>query len=245
MSINLLLPFASAAIMLAFTSMVLSRWFRNRKPHFLLWGLGLAMFGIASLTEVLLTTGWNRAVFFSWYLFGAILTAAWIGHGTLLLLFRKRWTRVVTGVLIVGSLAAAMLLLQVMPRLDESIFVSSVPISEQYRDIMPAIDDGGGVRLLTIPFNIYGTLTLVGGAIWSSWLFWRKRVMPNRALGNVLIAIGALVIASASSLTRLGEGSFLYLGELLAGALMFSGFLVSGKPQPEEEAAPAQVQAAV
>lgn len=243
MSINLLLPYASTAIMLVFTAFVLRRWFQSRKVHFLYWGLGLAMFGIGSLTEALLTAGWNRIVFFSWYFFGAILTAAWIGHGTLLLLFRKRWTQIITAILIVGSLIAGVLLLQVMPRLNESIFVSTLPISEQYRDIMPAIDDGGGVRLMTIPFNIYGTLTLVGGAIWSSLLFWRKRVMPNRALGNVLIAIGALVIASASSLTRLGEGSFLYIGELIAAALMFSGFLVAGKPKAVEEPFPAKVEA--
>jgi hypothetical protein len=176
MSINLLLPYASTAIMLVFTAFVLRRWFQSRKVHFLYWGLGLAMFGIGSLTEALLTAGWNRIVFFSWYFFGAILTAAWIGHGTLLLLFRKRWTQIITAILIVGSLIAGVLLLQVMPRLNESIFVSTLPISEQYRDIMPAIDDGGGVRLMTIPFNIYGTLTLVGGAIWSSLLFWRTKV---------------------------------------------------------------------
>jgi hypothetical protein len=244
MSINLLLPYASTSIMLVFTVLVLRRWFQTRKAHFLYWGIGLAMFGIGSLTEALMTSGWNRVVFFSWYFFGAMLTAAWIGHGTLLLLFRKRWTMVVTAILILGSLIGGVMLFQIMPRLDESIFTESIPISEQYRDIMPAVSDGGGVRLMTIPFNIYGTLTLVGGAIWSSLLFWRKRVMPNRALGNVLIAIGALVIASASSLTRLGEGSFLYIGELVAATLMFSGFLVAGKPKTVNEPSPAKVEAA-
>jgi hypothetical protein len=123
------------------------------------------------------------------------------------------------------------MLLLVMPDLDSSIFTSSQPISEQYRDIMPAISDGGIVRLSTPFFNIYGLVTLVGGALYSTYLFWRKRVLPNRVIGNVLIAVGALTIASASTLTRLGYGSVLYIGELLAAVLMFSGFLLAAAPR--------------
>ncbi|MCI0554196.1 MAG: hypothetical protein L0287_24870, partial [Anaerolineae bacterium] len=90
------------------------------------------------------------------------------------------------------------------------------------------------VRLTTPFFNIYGLLTLVGGAIWSAYLFWRKRVMPNRVVGNVLIASGALLIGFASTLTRLGYGQFLYLGELLSAILMFAGFRFAARPQPDE-----------
>jgi hypothetical protein len=94
------------------------------------------------------------------------------------------------------------------------------------------------VRLTTPFFNIYGLLTLVGGAIYSAFLFWRKRILPNRVVGNILIAAGALSIGFASSLTRLGSGQFLYLGELVAAVLMFSGFLIAGRPQPHEATAP-------
>jgi drug/metabolite transporter (DMT)-like permease len=90
------------------------------------------------------------------------------------------------------------------------------------------------VRLTTPFFNIYGLLTLVGGAIWSAYLFWRKRILPNRVLGNVLIAAGALLIGFASTLTRLGYGQFLYLAELLSAIIMFAGFLVASRPQTEE-----------
>jgi drug/metabolite transporter (DMT)-like permease len=93
---------------------------------------------------------------------------------------------------------------------------------------------GSPVRLTTPFFNIYGLFTLVGGAIWSAYLFWRKRVLPNRVIGNVLIAAGALLIGSASTLTRLGYGQFLYLGELLSAIMMFAGFRVAARPQPQE-----------
>jgi hypothetical protein len=196
------------------------------------------MFGAGSFAEAYFAgIGWSPLVFFAWYFFGAVLNAAWIGHGTLMLLFRKRWTYVVTGLLVLGSLAALALMLQVMPRLDATRFTSELPISEQYREIMPSVQDGAVIRLTTPFFNIYGLLTLVGGALWSAWLFLRKMVLPNRVVGNTMIAAGALSIGLASTLTRLGYGGYLYLGELVAALLMFAGFLMSAAPATEAERA--------
>jgi hypothetical protein len=261
MSINQILPFFSAAIMVGFTIWVLQRYAVRRAPHFLFWGIGLAMFGAGSFAEAYLALAWNRWMFFVWYFFGAALNAAWIGHGTLNLLFRKPWVKIVTGMLVVGSLFAGYLMLQAMPTLDTAIFTTLKPVSEQYgtkvvrpgenppagaqtatqtyrgqevtviRGLLPL---GSPVRLTTPFFNIYGLLTLVGGAIWSAYLFWRKRVLPNRVIGNVLIAAGALLIGSASTLTRLGYGEFLYIGELLSAILMFAGFRLAARPQPQE-----------
>jgi len=261
MSINQVLPFLSTAIMAYFCIWVLQRYAVRRAPHFLFWGIGLAMFAAGSFAEAFLSLAWNRWVFFVWYLFGAALNAAWIGHGTLNLLFRRPWVQVVTGALIVGSLFAGYLMLQAMPKLDDAAFTTAKPVSEQYgtkvlkagasapagaqtetltvrgeqvtavRGLLPY---GASVRLTTPFFNIYGLLTLVGGALWSAYLFWRKRVMPNRVIGNVLIAAGALLIGSASTLTRLGYGQFLYVGELLSAILMFAGFRYAARPQPDE-----------
>jgi hypothetical protein len=235
MSFNQMLPFFSTAIMLVFTISVLQRWWVRRKPHFLFWGLGLAMFGLGSFAEAYFSiAGWSPFVFFLWYLFGAALNAGWIGHGTLLLLFRKRWVNIVTILLVVGSLVAAALMLQAMPLLDGSQFNTEVAISQQYAEIMPAPDSGGLVRLSTPFFNIYGLVTLVGGALWSAWRFLRKKVLPNRVIGNVLIAAGALSIGLASSMTRAGVGEFLYIGELVAAVLMYGGFVLAATPQPDE-----------
>lgn len=262
MTINQILPFLSTIIMVIFTVYVLQRYAVRRAPHFLFWGIGLAMFGAGSFAEAYLSLAWNKWVFFVWYLFGAALNAGWIGHGTLYLLTRKKWVHVVTGLLVLGSLYASYLMLQAMPKLDEGVFTPTKLISEQYGtkviepgDVVPSdaqtlrtgyrgedvtvirgiLPLGTPVRLTTPFFNIYGLLTLVGGAIWSAYLFWRKRVLPNRVIGNVLIAAGALSIGSASTLTRLGYGQFLYVGELIAAVLMFAGFLTAAKPQPNEE----------
>jgi hypothetical protein len=62
-------------------------------------------------------------------------------------------------------------------------------------------------------------------------------------VANVLIAAGALSIGFASTLTRLGYGQLLYVGELLAAILMFIGFRTAAKPQPDEVAASNTVSA--
>lgn len=225
--VNAVLPFLSTVIMVVFATSVLSRWAARRASHFLFWGVGLTLFALAAFAEAYFAVRpFNAPMFVVWYTGGALLSAAWIGHGTFMLLVRRPlWRRVVSGLLVGGSLAALVLMLRTP--LDPTQAVVGAPVSEWYRHVLPP---GAPIRLTTPFFNIYGTLALVGGALWSSFLFWRKRVMPDRVLGNVLIAVGTLVIASASTLTRFGAGHYLYLGELLAAALMLAGFRFAAAP---------------
>lgn len=267
MSLSLILPFLSTGVMLVFVISVFRRYLVRRKTHFLFWAIGLAMFGAGSFAEAYLSLAWSPWIFFVWYLFGAALNAAWIGHGTLTLLVRKRWVNVVTVLLVAGSLWAGVLMWRTLPQLDTAAFTTGKPVSEQYgtkvlepgdqapagaktamvdyrgesvqvvRGLLPL---GSPVRLTTPFFNVYGLLTLVGGAIWSAYLFWRKRVLPNRVIGNVLIATGALLIGFASTLTRLGYGQYLYIAELLSAVIMFAGFRAAAKPGTD----PAEAKAA-
>ena len=262
MSINQFLPFISTAIMLVFVISVLRRYFATKQLHFLFWGMGLAMFGIGSFAEAYLALSWNKWMFVSWYYFGAVLNAAWIGHGTLYLMVKRKWRHGVTVLLISGSLFAGYLMLQAVPLFDSDIYITDKPVSEQYgtkpldvgeeapagaqttevvnRDgvevlaVRGVLPYGTPVRLTTPLMNIYGLLALVGGAIYSAYLFWRKRVMPNRVIGNIIIAFGALLIGGASVATRLGYGQFLYIGELLAAIIMFVGFRITSRPQVEQ-----------
>lgn len=240
MSINQILPFFSTAIMLWFTISVLQRYFVRRNLAFLFWGIGLAMFGAGSFAEAFLAITWNRAIFIVWYLFGAILNPAWIGQGTLYLLVKRRWAHIVAGALIVGSVISAWLMLTTP--INSAAFQLGLPISQQYKDIISA-DAFGRILIPTILFGTVGLILLVGGALYSAFLFWRKRVLPNRVIGNVLIAVGALSVATSSVLTGLGFGQFLYLGELFAAILMYIGFRLAARPQPDEVAQPAQVAA--
>ena len=101
----------------------------------------------------------------------------------------------------------------------------------------------GGVRSLTPIFNIYGTVTLVGGAVYSAWIFFRKRVLLHRTIGNLLIAAGALAPAFGGAGSRFGIPAALYIGELVGAILMFIGFWRATTPmasaQPEARLSPA------
>jgi len=228
-STNILFPLLSAGLMMVFAISVLNRYISSNKLQFLCWGTGLLMFGIVNLSEIYLSIKWNRWAFFFWYFFGAVLNAAWIGQGTICLLLSRKWVRPTSILLLVTSLAALSIMLQSMPMLDVSKFDNTMSISEQYRNIIPAPYEGGTIRLITPFFNVYGATTLIGGAVWSAYLFWRKSVLPNRVIGNILIAIGAIIISTASILTRMGLTKWWYLGELLAATLLFAGFILSSR----------------
>ena len=117
-------------------------------------------------------------------------------------------------------------------------FQAGLPISTQYKELL---DADGLIILLTILLNIYGTLTLVGGAAVERLPFWRKHVLANRMVGNILIAAGALFPASAGTFIRLGFGDWLYASELFGAGLMFLGFWLATQPQPADR--PARVAA--
>lgn len=230
MTLNQLLPFVSTVIMAVFAFEIFRRYLRRRAAYLLLWGIGITMFGIASFAEAYSAIAWNPAVFRAWYLFGALLVAAWLGQGTAYLLARRPYAHASMAALAALSLVAAWGTLTLS--LNPAAFSTGVGLGEQYKHIL---SEGAWVRGLTPIFNIYGTIALVGGAIYSAWLFWRKKVLASRMWGNVLIALGVLVVASASTLTRFGIEQYLYLGELVAATLMFAGFLVASRRQPERQ----------
>lgn len=101
----------------------------------------------------------------------------------------------------------------------------------------------GGTRVLTPFFNSYGTLMLAGGALYSAWIFFRKRILPNRVTGNILIAVGSFMPGIGGLLSRFGLGGYLYVGELLGAILIFTGFLVATNRPEVVEAHPAAVLA--
>jgi hypothetical protein len=244
MSLSTLLPLTSTIISAVFAMLLLRRWMERRRAHYLVWGIGLTVYGIGTFAEFYSSQAWNATIFRLWYLCGAVLAAAWLGQGTIHLLVRKQNVAVVLlGVLVVGSLIAAAHVFSTS--LNEDIFRPDVPLSEQYatrsKDDIVGIMPEGGVRSYSFVFNIYGTVGLVGGAIYSGDLFWRKRVMPNRVLGNVFIALGGLSPALGGTLARIGRPEYLYASELVGVIVIFIGFVLATRQQPVEAPAPQAV----
>lgn len=217
------LPYLSTIITFAFTVAVYNRYRQRGGIHLLLWAIGLLFYGLGTLSEVILSLTFNLFVLKLWYLMGAMLTAAWLGMGSVYLLVRKGNTAmVITWILAAVSLLATILVF-VAPQ-TSSAYTVALPASEQYKDIFAR---SGLIILFTILLNIYGTLTLVGGAIYSAFLFWRKKILVNRMFGNILIAAGALSPAMGGSFLKAGLTDMLYLSELIGAILMFIGFLMA------------------
>lgn len=220
----------STIVTFIFAAAVFNRYRYKKGNHLLFWGIGLIFYGLGTLTEVILSFTFSGLALKIWYLTGAMLTAAWLGQGTVFLLVRRRGLAgALAGVLALASLAALVLVLAAPLTSAAASYDISQPISSQYKEILTR---GTAVIVLTILLNVYGTLGLVGGALYSGYLFWRKKVLINRVLGNILIAAGALMPAMAGSLIKAGLADWLYVSELIGVVIMYAGFILATSPLP-------------
>jgi hypothetical protein len=237
--VNTYLPFLSSLISFIFAYFIFKRYFSKKRNHLLLWGTGMVFYGIGGFCEGFYGAfGWNPLVYRLWYLFGAILVAAWLGQGTVYLLARKKWAHTLMALLLVGSIYGAYKVFSAV--LDPTLLNASVHTGSELSGHAITTD---GVRSLTPIFNLYGTVTLVGGAVYSAWIFFRKRVLLHRTIGNILIAVGAIAPAFGGAFSRMGIPAALYIGELIGAILMFIGFRRATTPL-QEKAVDAAVQPA-
>jgi len=224
------LSFVSSIVSFIFAVFVFRRYALRRGPHLLVWGIGMVFYGLGGFCEWYYGSfGWNPLIFRLWYLFGAILVAAWLGQGTVYLLAGRRWANGLMIVLVLASIYGAVRVFTA--QLDPSLMTASGHTGSELsgRAIVNA-----GMRSLTPFFNLYGTVTLVGGALYSAWIFWRKRILLHRTIGNVLIAVGAILPAFGGTFSRFGIPGALYISELLGTLLLFAGFLRATTPIAEK-----------
>lgn len=210
-----LFPLISSIVSFLFSVTVLDQYFARRKSFQLLWTIGLFLYGISTFIEFRTETyGMTDTAYRLWYLFGALYVAAYLGMGTIYLLARQRTAHIIMAVLLVVSVFSAI-----------RVFTANIDLSGAtnlaQRGVMP-----GDVRGLAALLNTFGTVALVGGAMWSAWVFWRKRILPHRVVSNILIAIGALLPAvGGTTLTFGGPRVPFYTLELLGIIIIFAGFL--------------------
>ena len=211
------LPLLTSIVSFIFAVTVLDQYFARRKSFQLLWAIGLFMYSIAAFTEFYAEMyGVTDIILRLWYLVGAILVAAYMGMGTLYLLMRRRNAHIVMAILGLASIYAAIRILTV------NIGDVTILTNLTGKGVMPV-----DVRAILAPiFNAFGTFALVGGAIYSAYVFWRKRILPHRVSSNILIAVGALLPAlGGTHVTFVGDLNVLFIFELAGVIVMFLGFL--------------------
>jgi hypothetical protein len=226
-------PLAAALISAAFAFSLLTRYRARRRPYLLAWGVALSVYAAAALTEVWgAVASWNPALFRAYYFLGGILLVGLLALGTVCLL-APRWARLALTLLAllgaVGLAGAA------------GAHVRAIALQTHQVPPLSALPAEGGIfNVLAIAMaaliNIAGTIVLVGGALWSAYSVWRRGGLRQRLYANLLIAAGALIVASASSLTRLGVYALFYVGQAVGVLVMFAGFLEAQRePSPAKQ----------
>lgn len=210
-----MLPLVTALVAAAFAVAVLLRYMRRRRPSHLAWAIGLSLFAVAALCGFLARSGGaTETEYRLFYLFGAIANVAWLALGTVFIVAPRYGRVALAAVLGLTALAAY------------AVFATPV-------DLAVAVDTGRGFpdgslpRILAAIGSGGGSIVLIGGALWSAWVFLRRRAQGRRALANVIIAVGVFIAAAGGTVAFTGASGVLELTNLLGVSVMFVGFLLA------------------
>ncbi len=210
-------PIAAAIVAAAFAFLLVRSYRRRAAGQKGLWAGGFLLFAAAAVCEALAQRrGWTPFLFRGYYVCGGVLTVAMLGAGSAWLQLPRRGRDVLLGALAVAVAAAAVAV--VLAPVDAAALAHTASGRPPANGAL-----GGHVYLWAIALNSLGTLALVGGSLLS--ILRRRNVRAN-----VWITGGALVVALATGLSRGGDYSFVYLGQLVGIALMFAGFTLGGAP---------------
>jgi hypothetical protein len=218
--IHSLLPIAAALVSILFALLLAASFRRRPAGQKGLWAIGFLLFAIATTTEAIAQrTGWTPMLFHTYYLAGGVLTVAYLGAGSAWLLLSVRARDVLLGALALATVAAAVTV--ALAPVDPAALVQTASGRPPPNGALE-----GHAFLWALALNTFGSVFLIGGSGYSI-------VRGRRVRTNVWIGTGAIVVALATGLSRAGDYSFVYAGEVLGIALMFAGFrLVGGQSAP-------------
>jgi hypothetical protein len=105
MALDVLLPALTSALALILAVALLDQWLERRHGFQLIWAAGMLFFGIASGCEAIgAAAGWSEPIYRTWYLTGAVWTAAWLGLGTAYLLGKTRYGYAYAALVLMGGM---------------------------------------------------------------------------------------------------------------------------------------------
>jgi hypothetical protein len=205
--VDALLAFVAALVTLRLSADLVRRFRARRAPELAAWAAGLASYSLAAAALAWgAAAGWSDATFRVYYLGGALLTAALLGAGSLLLVGR----RLVASVALAYVGLAIGIAVSVPLQLERSS--SGIPEAQDVLDVWPA-------RVVAIAANSLGTLAVVAVAVVT---------IRSRPLGNALLLAGIVVAAVGSGLAGLGVGALAPV-IVVAALLLYAGFVTPGR----------------
>ncbi|MBE0429286.1 MAG: hypothetical protein IBX61_05380 [Thermoleophilia bacterium] len=205
-------PLIATVISALFAAVLMRQYFARRNPANLVWSVALVIFAVGSACDLAGSiSGWTPFIARLYYLSGAVIVVGYLAAGTLYLLAPR-------------TIAHIWLVLMLAVTVTGTILLATASVDQAMIDAgdepgWRAIDKPPLLTVLSISVNSLGTAILVGGAVYSA-------VYRRFPLANILIAAGALIIAGAGTLTRLGQYEFQSIGQAIGIIVIFAGFLM-------------------
>jgi len=248
-TLNACLAAAATLVAVAFGLSTLDRWQRRRREHELAWTIALGLFAVGGLALWWAEAhGWGTADFRLFFLAGAVLNVPWLALGTIYLLFGRVWgNRVRSWLIALSGLAVGIVCFSPT---KSPVTGTELPQGSEVFDVGP--------RILAAVGSGVPALVIIVGALWSAYRVARGRVpafgagaqrvvsLPKRlALGNVLIAVGTLVLSASGTLAgRLGKDRAFAITLVLGIVILFGGFLVASSGTSRQLRSAAAAEAA-
>jgi hypothetical protein len=184
---------------------------RSGQAPLIAWTIGFALFTTASLALVDgAARGWTAAPFRIYYLSGGVLVVAYLAVGELLLVLPGRTvTRLAAATMLFLTFAATAAVLAARIDTGELARAGPTPPNGALKGPWPTV--------MAIALNSAGTVVLLAGSILSA----RRRRDPR----PLLVAAGVLVIALASTATRLGSYTLFALAQAAGVTLILLGLV--------------------
>lgn len=212
------LAWLATAISAAFALTLLVKYATLRRPVYLIWALSLLFFAVGSGAEAVARLGsWTESSAKVYYIFGAGLTAGWLGAGTLMLSSpRASW-------IAVGLVLAASFLI-IWQTSAAAVDPSRLPAEGFEALVRPPL-----LRVPVVLMNIAGTLGVLLPTLRSAYRAVRAGEPWARTLSLAMIAVGVFIIAGGHSIAgglRLAPAPAISLVNALGVTLMFGGFIL-------------------
>jgi hypothetical protein len=232
---TILIIFAAVNVIVTglFAGLVTRQYAKRHRVYQLFWMIALLMSFIATLSYVSMvlagpTSSAGIVLFRLYYILGGALAPSWLGLGSIALVAGPKTTRI---------LAAALLLVSAVT----AVLVAINPIDTKSLAQVAGTSGTGilvqGVWLVfTITLNSLGWAAVAGVAVYSGWKLLRRvssvaGFHPGNLLwANVLILVGASIIAYAGASARVGflVNSF-WLFMALGWVGFYAGVVLTGR----------------
>ena len=211
------LPILTTLFSVYFLIDIGGRYLKKGGRHLLWWAIGIFTYGLGTFLEGFITL-FGNSVFLNkaWYVAGAILGGYPLAQGSVYLHFSRRTANILTAITLPFIIASGLLvfLSPVSEGLLESFRPSGASLEWQW------------VRLLTPLINTYSAIFLIGSAFYSAIRYAKLENGKNRAIGNALITVGALLPGIGGGMAKAGMVEALYVGEFVGIILIYIGYRV-------------------